>query len=159
MVSFFRELLTMTTTKAYLIVPLGLMSILIASGCGGAGPAEITDVQIGSAEELYAAGLRSEVDSLVQAFRDEGAGIGGLKAHMEGGAENIEFMASELEQKAGKYKETCTKIFDEIHQLTDMLNGSPKREQVIAKLDALQKLAGQLPASAIQSKDGAAPGA
>lgn len=130
---------------AYLTVP-------VLAGCGGGGPAEPTDVELASAEQRYAAGLRAEVDSLAEAYRQEG--LGGLKPALEGAVEDLDYRESQIEV-AGQYRETCEKIIEEIRMLNVTVQSNPGEVQ--GKLAELQELAEQLPESGIKGT-GTEPG-
>lgn len=130
---------------ARVFAAMATLAALALAGCGGGGPAERSDVQLGNDEQLYAAGLRSEVSYLADSYRQEG--LGGLKGALEASMENLEAMEANVEV-AGQYRETCEKIIEGIRSLNVTAQSSPG--QVQAKLDELQQLAEKLPKSGVE---------
>ena len=138
--------------RARVFAAVSSVAVLVLAGCGGGGPAQPEDVQLASTEQRYAAGIRGEIDSLADSYRQEG--LGGLKTSLQGTMEDLEYRESTIES-AGQYRETCEKIIEGLRELNVTVQSNPG--QVQGKLAELQELAEKLPASGLQESGTSTP--
>ncbi len=125
----------MTRWAVVLSASLALVGLV---GCGSS--SDVPAPGMGAPEVEYAKSVKALVADLAQSYKQ--AGLDGLKSGIEGAVENMEAYE---ENPVGEHEETYKQIAEGVQSLQQLLQGSPKKSEVEAKLKELQSLADKLP--------------